>query len=147
LAVTLQNFPKRLATLVAAFVTPTFEAGVAIAVALHNIPEGCCVSFLLYNASKSRIYAFLVASASGLAEIVGGLVGYLIISSTEDEGEADNDPLFATLFGITAGIMVAISITELLPSALGHDPEDKVTSKCVFLGMIVMALSIAFFSL
>lgn len=147
LAVTLHNFPEGLATFVATLVDPTFGAGVAIAVAIHNIPEGCCVSFPLYYASKSRVYAFLVASSSGLAEIVGGIVGYIIISSTEDEGEAENDPLFATLFGITAGIMVAISITELLPSAFRHDPEDKVTSKCVFLGMVVMAFSIALFSL
>lgn len=147
LAVALHNFPEGLATFVATLVDPTFGAGIAIAVALHNIPEGCCVSFPLFYASKSRIYAFLVASASGLAEILGGLIGFIIVSATDSDEDAENDALFAALFGVTAGIMVAISVTELLPAAFRHDPEDKVTSKCVFLGMIVMALSIALFSL
>jgi len=42
---------------------------------------------------------------------------------------------------------VYISLRDLLPTALRYDPGDKVTTLCLFLGMVVMAASLLVFTI
>lgn len=114
-------------------------ASVAIAIGIHNIPEGICVAMPIYYATGSRIRAFGWATLSGLTELVGAFLGWLVLR------RVFTPVAYAILFGIVAGMMVYISLKELLPTAHRYDPEDKVTTKSLIAGMVIMSLSLVLF--
>lgn len=140
IAIALHNFPEGLATFVAALDDPAVGAALAVAIAIHNIPEGLCVSIPIYYATGSRMKGFVLAFWSGVTEIIGALLGYLFLKNVMGK-EA-----YAILFGVVAGMMVAISVKELLPTAFRFDQKDSVTCISAFLGMAVMALSLTLFT-
>jgi len=142
LAIALHNFPEGLATFLAALSDPKLGAALATAIAIHNIPEGMAVSLPVFEATKSRWKAILLGTASGLTEPLGGLVGYLVIMET-----GMSDLSYAILFGMVAGMMVYISVEELLPLALRYDIGNKYATKAFYLGMAIMALSLVLFTL
>lgn len=111
LAIAIHNFPEGLATFIAALQEPQLAIPIAVAIAIHNIPEGIAVSVPIYYATGSRKKAFFYSFLSGLAEPVGALVGYLILMPFM------SDTLMGIIFALVAGIMVFISLDELLPSA------------------------------
>ena len=139
LALTIHNFPEGLATFLAALEDPSVGIAIAIAIALHNIPEGISVSVPIYYATGSRRKAFFYSALSGLAEPVGAGVAYGLILLL---GGGEIPPaLMGILFTAVAGIMVFISLDELLPVSRaygkGHD-----TLYGLLGGMILMALSL-----
>ena len=114
---------------------PALGVSIAIAIALHNIPEGVAVSVPIYYATKSRKKAFLYGTLSGLAEPVGAFVGYFLLRRWF------NDMTFGFVFASIAGIMVYISLDELLPTAEEYG-EHHIAIGGVMAGMIVMAISL-----
>ena len=142
LAITIHNFPEGLATFLAALQDPKLGAAIAIAVALHNIPEGISVSVPIYYATGNRRKAFCYSLLSGLAEPVGAGVAYLALRLFAGGEDGALPPeIMGILFGGVAGIMVYISLDELLPISRaygkGHDSLFGVVG-----GMLVMALSL-----
>ncbi|MCB2228513.1 MAG: zinc transporter ZupT [Desulfarculaceae bacterium] len=135
LAIGIHNFPEGLATFTAALADPALGLAIAVAIAIHNIPEGVAVAVPIYYATGSRRKAFFYSFLSGLAEPAGALVGFLLLQS-----------LFSpTLMGVTfagvAGIMVFISLDELLPTAEAYGHHHL----CIYGligGMALMALSL-----
>ena len=138
LAVGIHNFPEGLATFVAALQEPTIAIPIAVAIAIHNIPEGIAVSVPVYYATGSRKKAFLYSFLSGLSEPIGALVGYLILMPIM------SDVVFGIIFAGVAGIMVYISLDELLPSAEEYG-EHHLSIYGLVAGMVVMALSLLLF--
>jgi zinc transporter, ZIP family len=136
-AIALHNFPEGLATFVAALGDPKLGLALAIGIALHNIPEGLAVALPLYYATGNRTKAFLVASISGFTEFIAALLGWAVLVS------AFSPTLYAVVFGIVSGMMVLISLRELLPTAHRHDPQDKFVTISFACGMAVMAFSLA----
>lgn len=141
LAISLHNFPEGVATFVSTLANPTLGVSVAVAIAIHNIPEGIAVAMPIYFATKSKWKAFLWSFLSGIAEPIGGLIGYAVIANMF------SDTVFGVLFGFTAGIMIYISFKELLPTARKRDKDDKYTSKLLFAGFLVMDISLVLFKL
>ncbi|AQQ70591.1 Zinc transporter ZupT [Limihaloglobus sulfuriphilus] len=139
LAIAIHNFPEGLATFTGALKDPSLGISIAIAIAIHNIPEGIAVSVPIYYATASRKKAFFYSSLSGLSEPVGALVGYLLLMPFM------NEVVFGLLFSSVAGIMVFISLDELLPAAEKYG-EHHVSMYGVVTGMIVMAVSLALFA-
>jgi zinc transporter, ZIP family len=139
LAIAIHNFPEGLATFTGALKNPSLGISIAIAIAIHNIPEGIAVSVPIYYATASRKKAFFYSSLSGLAEPVGAIVGYLLLMPIM------NDIVFGLLFSSVAGIMVFISLDELLPAAEKYG-EHHVSMYGVVSGMIIMAVSLALFA-
>jgi len=135
ISIALHNFPEGLVTFYAAVDDWNVGVATAFAIAIHNVPEGISIAAPYYYASESRWKAFVLAFLSGLAEPIGALIGYGIVS---DVGDA----AYGVMFGVTAGIMVYISFRELLPLARKNDPSDKVTTLMIFVGMFVMDLSL-----
>ncbi len=135
LAIAIHNFPEGLATFTAALSDPGLGVAIAVAVAIHNIPEGIAVSIPIYYATGSRKKAFWYSFASGLAEPVGAVVGFLILMPFM--GPA----VFGGLFAAVAGIMVFISFDELLPSARKYG-EHHLPVYGLIAGMLVMAISL-----
>jgi ZIP family zinc transporter len=138
LAIAIHNFPEGLATFTAALNDPSLGVAIAVAIAIHNIPEGIAVSVPVYYATGSRLKAFKLSFLSGLSEPVGALVGYLLLSRFM------NDTVFGVLFASVAGIMVFISVDELLPSAREYG-EAHLSIYGLVAGMMVMAVSLLLF--
>jgi ZIP family zinc transporter len=111
LAIAIHNFPEGLATFMSALTDPTLGISIAVAIAIHNIPEGIAVSVPIYFATKNRKKAFWLSFLSGLAEPIGAILGYFVFRTIF------NDSTFGLIFAGVAGIMVYISLDELLPTA------------------------------
>lgn len=142
LAIGIHNFPEGLATFLAALEDPGLGVAIAIAIALHNIPEGISVSVPIYYATGSRKKAFVYSFLSGLAEPVGAITAYLILRLVVGDANGAMPPqIMGILFAGVAGIMVYISLDELLPTSRaygrGHDSLLGLIG-----GMMVMALSL-----
>lgn len=138
LAIAMHNFPEGLATFAAGMVDPTLAIPIAVAIAIHNIPEGIAVSVPIYYATGKKRKAFFLSFLSGLAEPVGGLIGYLFLSTVF------NESILGILFGGVAGIMVFISVDELLPTAREYGHHHHAIFGLV-IGMAVMAVSLLLF--
>ena len=138
LAVGIHNFPEGLATFIAALADPALGVSIAVAIAIHNIPEGLAVSTPIYYATKSRKKAFLWSFLSGISEPVGALIGYFLLRSIF------NDATFGAIFAGVAGIMVYISLDELLPTAEEYG-EHHIAIFGLIAGMLVMAVSLLLF--
>lgn len=137
LAIGLHNLPEGLVTFIGYYNNPKAGVGLAIAVALHNIPEGIVVGMPIYFASGSRLKALGWTAVSGLFEIIGGIIGYAIVTGGSSSPIAN-----AIMFGLVSGIMVYISAKDLIPTALKYDPDNQVTSNSFLLGAVVMAVSL-----
>jgi zinc transporter, ZIP family len=142
LAIGIHNLPEGLATFLAALEDPALGVAIAVAIALHNIPEGIAVSVPIFYATGRRKKAFLYSLASGLAEPVGAAIGYLAILFFFGGGTGVIPAqVMGVLFSGVAGIMVFISLDELLPTSRaygrGHDSIYGLLA-----GMLVMALSL-----
>ncbi|WP_312948212.1 zinc transporter ZupT [Superficieibacter sp.] len=135
LGISLHNFPEGIATYVTASNNLELGFGIALAVALHNIPEGLAVAGPVYAATGSRSKAVFWAGISGLAEIFGGVLAWLIL------GSMMSPILMAAIMAAVAGIMVALSVDELMPLAKEIDPHNN-PSYGVLCGMSVMGLSL-----
>ncbi|HHT95344.1 MAG TPA: zinc transporter ZupT [Clostridia bacterium] len=138
LAIAIHNFPEGLATFVAALQEPRVAIPIVAAIAIHNIPEGIAVSVPIYYATGSKKKAFLYSFASGLSEPIGALIGYLILMPFM------NDTVSGILNAAVAGIMVFISVDELLPSAREYG-EHHLSIYGMVAGMAVMAISLWLF--
>lgn len=138
LAIAIHNFPEGLATFVAALQNPSVAIPVVVAIAIHNIPEGIAVSVPIYQATGSKSKAFYHSFLSGLAEPVGALAGWIVLRPIM------SDTIFGLLFAGIAGIMVFISLDELLPAAREYG-EHHLSIYGLISGMAVMAVSLLLF--
>lgn len=135
LAIGIHNFPEGIATFISTLQDPALGFAIAVAIAIHNIPEGIAVSVPIYYATNSKKKAFKFSFLSGLAEPVGALAAFLILMPFL------NDVMFGVIFAGVAGIMVFISLDELLPAAKKYD-EAHLSIYGLISGMAVMALSL-----
>ena len=93
----------------------------------------------IYFATGNRVKAFTWGLLSGVSEPVAALVGYLVLANHF------SDTLYAVLFGMVAGMMVIVSVKELLPTARRYDPEDATVTNAFVIGMLIMAISLVLF--
>lgn len=140
IAIAIHNFPEGFATFVASLDTLSMGLAIALAVAIHNIPEGMAVSLPIYHATGNRKEAFVYALSSGIAEPVGAAAGYFLLMPLMGEAA------LGITFGAVAGIMIYISLDELLPASRVYGNEHTAIGGAVA-GMAVMALSLFLFKL
>ena len=112
----------------------------ALAIAIHNIPEGIAVAIPIYYATKSKGRALLYATLSGLSEPVGAAIcyGLTAIFGIELTG---GSPAFPLVLAAVAGIMIYISLDELLPTAEKYG-KHHVAIAGVIGGMAIMGISL-----
>jgi len=139
LAIAIHNFPEGLATFTAALSDPGLGIAIAVAIAIHNVPEGIAVSVPIYYATGSKRKAFIHSFLSGLSEPVGAIIGYLILMPFL------SPMIFGILFAAVAGIMVFISLDELLPAAREYGKHHW-SIYGLIAGMAVMAGSLLLFA-
>lgn len=142
LAIAVHNFPEGVATFVGALNNPEMGAGITFAIALHNIPEGIAVAIPIYYATRSRGKALFYATLSGLSELLGALlcIGITSLFGIELTGKGMAFPL---ILSAVAGIMVYISLDELLPTAEKYG-KHHIAIGGVVAGMAIMAVSLLF---
>ena len=135
LIIGVHNFPEGIATFMAALESPEIGIAIAVAVAIHNIPEGIAVSVPVYYATGNRKKAFWYSFLSGLAEPVGAITACLILMPFM------SPMMMGCIFAVVAGIMVFISLDELLPAAEAYG-EHHVSIYGLVTGMAMMAVSL-----
>lgn len=138
LAIGIHNVPEGLATFTAALSDPTLGIPIAVAIAMHNIPEGIAVAIPIFYATGNRKKALWWSFLSGLSEPIGALICYLLLYPFM------NAHTFGFIFASVAGIMVYISLDELLPAAREYG-EHHLSIYGLVAGMAVMALSLLMF--
>lgn len=142
LAIALHNFPEGLATFMATLVDPSVGLTLAVAIGIHNLPEGLCVALPIFYATDSRAKAFFWGTLSGVTEPLGAVIGWAVLKST---GHGASQLSFAVLFGLVAGMMIMIVLSDILPTAYRYDPEDTCVTTSTCVGMLVMAASLCLF--
>ena len=135
IVVALHNLPEGLATFTLAAQDVILSLGVIIAIAIHNIPEGMAISIPVYQATHSKRKAFLYSFLSGMAEPIGGVLGFLIIKTLFP------NLCVGLLFALVAGIMTYISIDTLLPLSKDYDTGHYSISGVV-LGLMVIGITL-----
>jgi zinc transporter, ZIP family len=108
---------------------------------LPRTVAGLCVALPIYYATGNRLKAFFWALLSGASEFVAALLGWAILAN------AFSANAYGILFGLVAGMMVIISVRELLPTAHFYDPDDTVVTYCFIGGMALMAFSLVLFQI
>lgn len=140
LAIAIHNFPEGLATFIAGLDNPEVAYPIAFAIAIHNIPEGIAVSVPIFFATGNRLKAFRYSFLSGLSEPLGALIGFILIYTVVGISHT----VLGILFALVAGIMVFISLDELLPTAKEYGAHH-LSIYGLIAGMAVMAVSLILF--
>ena len=135
--VALHNLPEGLATFTLTSQDVMLGLGVVFAIAIHNIPEGMAISIPVYQSTHSKRKAFLYSFLSGMAEPVGGVIGYLLITMLFP------NLCVGLLFALVAGIMTYISLDTLLPLSKDYDTGHYSISGVV-LGLMIMGCALNF---
>ena len=134
IAIILHNIPEGIAT----YLTTSFDLklgiGFAIALALHNIPEGISISIPIYYSTRSKKKTFIYTLISGISEFIGAIIASIFLKDF-------NSPLFmGSLYLLIAGIMIYISLGDLLPSSIRYR-NKKLTYLFFIIGIIFIYIS------
>ena len=138
LSIAIHNFPEGIATFTSALESLDVAIPITVAIAIHNIPEGIAVAVPIYHATGNRKKAFWYSFASGLAEPLGALIAYFFLYRFW------NPSMNGIILAAVSGIMVFISLDELLPSAEKYG-KHHLSITGVVAGMLVMAISLFLF--
>lgn len=133
LAIILHNIPEGIATFISTTTQISLGISLTIAIALHNIPEGISISIPIYYATKKKSRALLYTFTSALSEPLGAIITYLFLLPFI------NSTILGLLFSFIAGIMIQISLTELLPTSINYE-RPGLTKTFFILGVIFMLL-------
>jgi len=135
LAVAIHNFPEGLATFFMTAQNVTLGVGIVFAIAIHNIPEGMAISIPVYQATHSKRKSFFYCFVSGMAEPVGGVIGFFVVKALFP------NMCIGILFALVAGIMTYISLDTLLPLSKDYDTGHYSISGVV-MGILIMGIAL-----
>lgn len=134
LAITLHNFPEGIATFMASYEDLSLGISIALAISMHNIPEGIAVAMPVYFATGSKKQAFKYTLITALAEPIGALLAFLVLQPFI------NEIVLGAIFALISGIMLYISIEELIPSSRQYG-YDNLALIATFTGICLMPLT------
>ncbi|MDD2377828.1 MAG: ZIP family metal transporter [Bacilli bacterium] len=138
LAIILHNIPEGMATFMVSNADIKLGISLAVAIALHNIPEGISISIPIYHSTKCKRKAFLFTFISGMSELLGAIITYLFL------GSYINNTIIGLLFGLIAGIMIHISLYELLPTVKKYK-NNKLSIIYFIIGVLIVYINHNFF--
>lgn len=133
-AIIFHNIPEGIATFITSTNNLSLGITLTLAIALHNIPEGISIAVPIYHSTGNKLKAIMYALLSGMSEVIGSVLAYFFLSPFI------NDHIMAALYAIIAGIMIHISVYELIPGAYKDSTLKKVL-KYFIIGFIVMIVS------
>lgn len=136
--ISLHNFPEGMAVYLSCLARgPMVGLPLTLAIAAHNIPEGMAVAAPIYHACGDGWTAFKYAFLSGICEPVGALAVFLFL------GNYLTQWFIEVLTAGVAGIMVMMTVKELIPTTLNYISPDKATLSFM-LGMVIISATILF---
>ena len=135
IAIILHNVPEGIATFMTSSNDLKLGITLTIAIALHNIPEGISIAIPIYYATTKKTKAIFYTFISGISELIGAIIAYLFLARYM------TDAMMGILFSLIAGIMIHISIYELIPTSKSYK-EVKLTYKAFFIGTFLLSLFI-----
>ncbi|MCL1845789.1 MAG: zinc transporter ZupT [Defluviitaleaceae bacterium] len=135
IAIAVHNFPEGIIVFIAGIHDPAMGIAIAIAIIIHNIPEAIAMAAPIYYSTGSKAKAFLISLGAGLVQPVGAVVAWVFLQNSDIESE------FGIIFAIVAGIMVFVAVHQLLPAAHKFGKHHMVMI-WLFAGMAVMASSL-----
>ena len=138
LAICLHNIPEGIITFISSYENLTLGISLTIAIALHNIPEGISVSLPIYYSTNSKFKALLYTFISGISEVVGGLLIYLLFRNYI------NDFILNFILLFVAGMMSYLSVVKLLPEALSNK-KYKLTILSILIGICILLINHFYF--
>lgn len=115
IAIIIHNIPEGIATFVTTHHNISLGFSLALAISLHNIPEGLSIAIPIYYSTKSRVKALLYTLVSALSEPFGAVITYLFLINYI------NETVLGLLYFLIAGIMLYISMFELLPKSKSYN--------------------------
>jgi len=98
----------------------------ALAIVAHEIPQEVGDYIVLLNAGLSRTRALVYNALSGLAAVVGGVLGYFIIAPWK--------ALFPYLLVVAASSLVYIAVADLLPQLQRRLPARETLAQVAWIG-------------
>ena len=131
IALMIHNFPEGIATFVSGYQDTSLGIAVTLAIALHNIPEGIAIAMPIYFATKSKYKAIKYSFLSGMAEPLGALIAFLCLKPFI------NELILGIIFAVVCGIMIYISLDELIPSSRKYG-YTRLSVASIFLGISIM---------
>jgi ZIP family zinc transporter len=137
-ALTIHNIPEGMATFSSTLSDMNLGLLITFAIIIHNIPEGVSAALPIFCATGNRKKAFYMSFLSGLAEPAGALACALILLPFL------NPQVIAGLLAFVGGIMIYISLDEILPTAHKYGNGHLVIVGVV-IGMIIMSISLLTF--
>jgi len=140
LGIAIHNFPEGIVTFIGTLVSIKIGLLLTFAIALHNIPEGLSVAIPIFSATEDRKKTFILSFLSGVTEPVGALLGAFVLF------QFLNDQILGFTMALVAGIMIFLSLHELLPVAYEYSDSRRTTSLGMFTGMLIMAITLPLFA-
>ena len=134
IAITLHNIPEGIITFMVSGVDINLGIKLALAISLHNIPEGISIAVPLYYATRKKLKTFFIVLLAGLSEIFGAIICFLFLKNII------NDFLIGICFSLIAGIMINISLSEILPESFKYQ-KNKICYFGFLLGVLTMIIS------
>lgn len=128
----LHNFPEGLAMGVGSVTAIKVSFVIAIAIAIHDIPEGICTSAPFFFVTKKRMKSFLVSAATAIPTVIGFLAAYYFFPKLPMG-------LVGSLVAATAGVMIYISADELIPTSCCK-MSDHTTIFSLIAGVLAVVL-------
>ena len=134
LAIILHNIPEGIITYLTTNNNLKLGITLSIGIALHNIPEGIAIAIPIYYSTNSKLKAFIYTLISGFSELLGAIFAHLFLK------RITNNLFLSMILGITAGIMINLSLTELIPESLTYN-KKKTTLLGILLGIIIIIIT------
>lgn len=133
LVLILHNIPEGITTFISSSIDLKLGLILAISIALHNIPEGISIAIPIYHSTNNLKKALIYTFISGFSELFGAILAHLFLR------KYINNIILGIILALTSGIMIHISIYELLPNAFSYK-KNKVTITFLLLGSLIMLL-------
>lgn len=133
IALIFHNIPEGITTFLSSRHDLSLGLTLSLGIALHNIPEGISVAVPIYYATKSRKKAIIFTFISGFSETIGAIIAYLFLAPFITSF------ILGLILSIAAGIMIHISIYELIPTSFEYQLSMIMLLFFVF-GVFIMVL-------
>ena len=106
-----------------------------LAIMMHNIPEGISIALPIYYGTKNKFLTFIYTFIASLSELLGALIAFIFLPP------CINNLFMGIIFSVISGLMLQISLFELLPNALKE--KNKILSLLFFvIGVIFIQIFI-----
>ncbi|MEM0352650.1 MAG: ZIP family metal transporter [Sulfolobales archaeon] len=119
LAIAIHNIPEGLAVGSTSLHSPEAGLATAIAIAIQDVPEGLIVSLSVATSSGKILSGFLAGVLSAVSELVSAIASLV--------GLIDTAITLPVLLALSASAMVYVVVHEVAPEIFGHEHDEYAT--------------------